>query len=79
NCITYDDFKNKKIVLIADEAHHLNAQTKSQKDSEKDWENTTKNLLGANKDNILLEFTATQDLENKDIANKYKDKIIYDY
>lgn len=79
NCITYDDFKNKKIVLIADEAHHLNANTKSQKDSEKDWEKTSKNLLRVNKDNILLEFTATQDLENKDIADKYKDKIIYDY
>lgn len=79
NCITYDDFKNKKIVLVADEAHHLNANTKSQKDSEKDWEKTSKNLLRVNKDNILLEFTATQDLENKDIADKYKDKIIYDY
>ena len=79
NIIEKNAVKNKKIVLIADEAHHLNANTKSQKDSEKDWEKTSKNLLRVNKDNILLEFTATQDLENKDIADKYKDKIIYDY
>ncbi|MFA6760170.1 MAG: DEAD/DEAH box helicase family protein [Sulfuricurvum sp.] len=78
NSITYADFKDKKIVLIADEAHHLNANTK-QKDSEKDWESTTKNLLKSNKENILLEFTATQDLSDVNIASKYKDKIIYDY
>jgi type III restriction enzyme len=28
NGITYDDFEDKKIVLISDEAHHLNASTK---------------------------------------------------
>lgn len=79
NSITYADFENRKIVLIADEAHHLNANTKSLKDSEKDWESTTKNLLYSNKENILLEFTATQDLSDINIASKYKDKIIYDY
>lgn len=79
NSITYADFKDKKIVLIADEAHHLNANTKTEKDTEQNWEQTTKNLLKTNKDNILLEFTATQDLQNKNIGEKYKDKIIYDY
>ena len=79
NSITYNDFENRKIVLIADEAHHLNTSTKTQKDAEKNWETTTKKLLNANKENILLEFTATQDLEDKNIALKYKDKIIYDY
>lgn len=79
NSITYNDFENRKIVLIADEAHHLNTSTKTQKDAEKNWEKTTSNLLKANKENILLEFTATQDLEDKNIALKYKDKIIYDY
>jgi type III restriction enzyme len=79
NSITYNDFENRKIVLIADEAHHLNTSTKTQKDAEKNWEKTTTNLLKSNKENILLEFTATQDLENKNIALKYKDKIIYDY
>lgn len=53
NSITYSDFENRKIVLIADEAHHLNANTKTQKDSEKNWEQTTKNLLNINSENIL--------------------------
>jgi type III restriction enzyme len=79
NSITYDDFKDKKIVLIADEAHHLNANTKTQKETEQNWEQTTKNLLKTNKDNILLEFTATQDLEDKKIGAKYRNKIIADY
>ena len=79
NSITYADFKDKKIVLIADEAHHLNANTKTEKETEQNWEQTTKNLLKTNKENILLEFTATQDLQNKNIGEKYKDKVIYDY
>jgi len=79
NSITYSDFKDKKLVLIADEAHHLNAGTKTEKTNEKNWEQTTKNLLNINEKNILLEFTATQDLSDKKIADKYRDKILYDY
>lgn len=79
NSITYADFKDKKLVLIADEAHHLNANTKTEKETEQNWEKTTKNLLNTNKENILLEFTATQDLEDKKIGAKYRDKIIADY
>jgi type III restriction enzyme len=79
NSITYSDFKDKQIVLIADEAHHLNAGTKTEKTNEKNWEQTTKNLLNINEKNILLEFTATQDLSDKKIADKYRDKILYDY
>jgi len=79
NSITYEDFKDRKIVMIADEAHHLNANTKTEKESEKNWERTTQNLLTINESNILLEFTATQDLQDSKIAKKYKDKIIYDY
>jgi type III restriction enzyme len=29
NSLTYDDFQGKKIVLISDEAHHINVETKS--------------------------------------------------
>ncbi|SMG66740.1 Restriction endonuclease, type I, R subunit/Type III, Res subunit, partial [methanotrophic bacterial endosymbiont of Bathymodiolus sp.] len=32
NSITYDDFESEKIVLISDEAHHINAETKKSKD-----------------------------------------------
>lgn len=79
NSITYDDFTNRKLVLIADEAHHLNADTKSEKETEQNWEQTTQNLLNTNAENIMLEFTATQDLEDSKIGAKYKDKIIADY
>ena len=29
NSLTYEDFQDKKIVLISDEAHHINVETKS--------------------------------------------------
>ncbi len=86
NSFTYDDFEDEKIVLISDEAHHINATTKKSGDlsaEEKEeivsWEGTVNNILHANADNILLEFTATIDLSILEIAAKYKDKIIYDY
>ena len=28
NSVSFDDFKDKKVVLISDEAHHLSASTK---------------------------------------------------
>ena len=71
NSLSYDDFKDKKIVLIADEAHHLD----NEKQVERSWWQTVQNLLKTNKENILLEFTATAKLQN----SYYDDKIIYDY
>jgi type III restriction enzyme len=86
NSITYDDFKDKKIALISDEAHHLNAETKKQKDLTKEereeiksWEGTVNRIFKSNEDNMLLEFTATADISNPQIGNKYCDKIIFDY
>jgi len=73
NSITYNDFEDSKLV------HHLNASTKTEKESESNWELTTQNLLKINKDNILLEFTATQDMSHTSIFAKYQDKMIYDY
>ncbi|MDR1240498.1 MAG: DEAD/DEAH box helicase family protein [Oscillospiraceae bacterium] len=79
--ISIDSFENHKVVMISDEAHHLNADTKNKKENEenKSWENTINQILIANKKNILLEFTATCDLKNTEIQKKYKDKIIFDY
>lgn len=71
NSITYADFKDKKLVLIADEAHHLD----NEKADERSWWQTVQNLLKTNDKNILLEFTATARLHN----SYYDDKIIYDY
>lgn len=83
NSISFDDFKDKKVILISDEAHHLSASTKKQEKEEqennKHWEYTVGRIFGANIDNVLLEFTATCDVKNADILAKYENKIIFDY
>lgn len=83
NCISLDDFDGRKVVLLSDEAHHLNVDTKSNSKKEEEsrhtWEETVKAILKRNADNILLEFTATCDLNNEAIRKEYKDKIIFDY
>jgi len=86
NTITYEDFKDKKIVLISDEAHHINVDTKRRDKLSKEekeelisWESTVNSIFRANPNNILLEFTATADLSNPEIADKYFDKLIFDY
>ena len=82
--ITYEDFKDKKVVLLSDEAHHLNTLTKSklsktEEDEKNSWEYTVNNILHHNQDNILLEYTATAELENPLVYDKYKNKVIYKY
>jgi len=85
NSITYDDFIDKRIVLLSDEAHHINVDTKkgalSKEEQEEvvSWEGTVNRIFRANPENILLEFTATIDFSNADIENKYFDKILFDY
>ncbi len=78
NGITYEDFKNQKLALIADEAHHLSSGTKSG-NLEGSWENTVMRILNQNHDNILLEFTATLEYKNSEIAEKYKNKVLFKY
>lgn len=99
NGITYDDFAGCKIVLISDEAHHINTATKKGKkggdmtnqgvlnfdsgEYSDDWETTVMRIFNMNNEsdqpNILLEFTATADLLNGNIAEKYHNKVIFDY
>jgi type III restriction enzyme len=79
NSLTYEDFKNKKIVLIADEAHHLSSASKSSSDLFGSWEGTVVEILKQSFDNILLEFTATLDYSNKEIISKYQNKVIIKY
>ncbi len=86
NSLTYDDFESEKIVLISDEAHHINAETKKAKDLNQtemfalnSWESTVSKIFNAHNENILLEFTATVDLTNEQILEKYRDKVIFDY
>ncbi|VUC64736.1 type I restriction-modification system, R subunit [Macrococcoides caseolyticum] len=85
NTLTYESFKELDVVLLADEAHHINALTKNKKKltgkelEEKTWENTISKILKANIKNRLLEFTATIDLNNPSLFDKYRDKIVYQY
>ena len=78
NSVTFEDFENREIVLIADEAHHLSSGTKKGK-LFGSWEDTVKKVHVSNLNNILLEFTATLDYESREIAEKYQDKVIYKY
>lgn len=78
NSLTYEDFVNKKLVLIADEAHHLSAGTKSGK-LFGSWEDTVEKIHQSNFDNLLLEFTATLDYSSKEIVEKYQNKVLYKY
>ena len=83
NAPTYADFENDKIVFISDESHHINSYTKkktsTEEDADKSWEYTVNNAFSSNKDSVLLEFTATADLKDKNVLAKYTDKIIYNY
>lgn len=84
NEITYEDLAQFPIVLLADEAHHLNVSTKkkgkktTQQIEETNWEVTVDRIMKQNNKNKLLEFTATVQLED-DIFEKYKDRILYRY
>lgn len=86
NSVTYDDLKEIPLVLLGDEAHHFNAETKakgkaknSSENEELTWERTIDKLLALQPKNRLFEFTATINLDNKEIYQKYKNKIIYQY
>lgn len=86
NSVTYEDFENKEIILISDEAHHINALTKEKDrlgvkelERENSWEGTIQKIFNGNRNNFLLEFTATINMGNENIKKKYENKIIYDY
>lgn len=94
NAVTYDDFAEHRVILISDEAHHTNTATKKGKgavvsrsatiqgfesESTEDWESTVMKIFNSNDANVLLEFTATEDFQDANIADKYENKVIFDY
>ncbi len=91
NGFSLEDINYKRIVLISDEAHHINVQTKRKNVTNSNdqnlqlamigdnWESSVEKIFKSNAENILLEFTATMDLNNSSIYSKYSDKIIFDY
>ena len=101
NALTYDDFSDQPVVLISDEAHHMNSATRKgaqtamytnlfnddvtqeyADEDTKNWETTAMRIFQSDNGrlpNVMLEFTATADLTDLNIATKYEDKVIYDY
>ncbi|GAA7063689.1 DEAD/DEAH box helicase family protein [Helicobacter pylori] len=83
NAISIEDLKDQKLVFLADEAHHLNTETKKKlsgaEASEKhNWESVVKLALEQNKDNLLLEFSATIPNE-KSVKDKYENLKVITY
>ena len=84
NAVSVEDFAQRDVVLISDEAHHLNAETKAKPNQgelelRNSWESTVDTIFRANPKNLLLEFTATANLSHPALAAKYHDKLLYDY
>lgn len=84
NALTYEDLKEINVILLGDEAHHYNSLTKSKKLNKTDieeqtWEYTIQKILDSNTKNKLFEFTATLNMSDKNISDKYSDKIVYSY
>ncbi|WP_341847282.1 DEAD/DEAH box helicase family protein [Helicobacter pylori] len=83
NAITLEDLKDQKLVFLADEAHHLNTETKkklndSEASEKRNWESVVKLALEQNKDNLLLEFSATIPKE-KSVKEKYENLKAFTY
>lgn len=86
NSITYEDFKDLKVAYLSDEAHHINALTRQsgkytteEAEEVSCWENTVDRIFKGNPENIMLEYTATVELDNLAIQKKYADKIVFQY
>ncbi|MGL2734992.1 DEAD/DEAH box helicase family protein [Helicobacter pylori] len=83
NAITLEDLKDQKLVFLADEAHHLNTETKkklsdAESSEKRNWESVVKLALEQNKDNLLLEFSATIPNE-KSVKDKYENLKVITY
>lgn len=80
NRLSYEQFKDISIVMLADEAHHLNAGlSKSEKDDNTSWTNTIETIQKTAKKSSIFEFTATIDLTNPTVAQKYAKSLLFKY
>lgn len=80
NNLSFSQFEKNKTVIISDEAHHIQTKTKKNLfNNDSSWENTVEKINNMNKDNILLEFTATVDFQDDQIDKKYFDKLLIKY
>lgn len=80
NCLSYEQFKDISVVMLADEAHHLNAglDTSEQKDNTS-WTSTIEAIQKTAKKSSIFEFTATIDLSDPTLAQKYEKSLLFKY
>lgn len=83
NAICLEDLKNKQLVFLADEAHHLNSDTKKntsikEQEAKAGWEAVIQKAFESHPRNLMLEFSATIPKETS-ILEKYQDKIVFEY
>lgn len=80
NCLSYEQFKDISVVMLADEAHHLNAglNTNEKKDNTS-WTSTIEAIQETAKKSSIFEFTATIDLTNSTLAQKYEKSLLFKY
>ena len=80
NRLSYEQFKDISVVMLADEAHHLNAGlSKSEKDDNTSWTNTIETIQKTAQKSSIFEFTATIDLSNPTLAQKYEKSLLFKY
>ncbi|RSK06032.1 DEAD/DEAH box helicase family protein [Streptococcus sp. A12] len=80
NRLSYEQFKDISVVMLADEAHHLNAGlSKSEKEDNTSWTNTIETIQKIAQKSSIFEFTATIDLSNPTLAQKYEKSLLFKY
>ena len=80
NRLSYEQFKDISVVLLADEAHHLNAGLDAnEKKDNTSWTSTIEAIQKTAKKSSIFEFTATIDLTNQAIAQKYQNSLLFKY
>src|SRR5699024_10808505 len=86
NELTYEAVEMMRIVTLAAEGHHINACTcrdkrklNTKEYEERTWENTVNTLLQLNPATRLLDYTATINLNQDVLFEKYNDKIVHQY
>ena len=81
NSVSVEDFRRHKIAIISDESHHYSASTSGglQLDNKPSWENTVQKILSQNRDNLLLEFTATPGYESASLTKAARANLLAKY
>lgn len=80
NRLSYEQFKDISVVLLADEAHHLNAGLDAnEKKDNTSWTSTIETIQKTAKKSSIFEFTATIDLTNPTLVQKYEKSLLFKY